>query len=148
MNVSGNGNSTHYHSMQVELRRRMANGLQFNTSYVYGRGYQSVFYSLRVPTLTQLDGGGEGGVTHAFKGNWVYELPIGQGRRFAGNVGPWMDRLIGGWQIAGTFLLRSGQIVDFGNVRMVGLRRQRSEGDVLLPEGRRRHRDDAAAGRD
>ena len=25
------------------MRRRMANGLQFNTSYVFGKGYQSDF---------------------------------------------------------------------------------------------------------
>ena len=120
VNVSGNGNSTRYHSLQVELRRRMSNGLQFNTSYVYGRGYQSDFYSLRVPTVWSLDEGGEGGVTHAIKGNWVYELPFGQGRRYGGNVGGGMDRLIGGWQIAGTFIFRSGQIVNFGNIRMIG----------------------------
>ena len=70
--------------------------------------------------MWSLDEGGEGGVTHALKGNWVYELPIGQGRHFGGNVGPWMDRLIGGWQIAGTFIFRSGQIVNFGNIRMIG----------------------------
>jgi len=120
VNVTGNGNYTNYHSMQVELRRRMSSGLQFNTSYVFGRGYQSDFYSLRVPSLESLDDGGEGSVTHAIKGNWVYELPIGQGRRFASNAGPVLDRIIGGWQIAGTALLRSGAIVNFGNVRMVG----------------------------
>ncbi|HSG01309.1 MAG TPA: carboxypeptidase regulatory-like domain-containing protein, partial [Vicinamibacterales bacterium] len=120
VNVTGNGEYTKYHSLQIELRRRMSNGLMFNTSYVYGKGYQSDFYSFRVPRVTTLDEGGEGSITHAFKGNWVYELPFGQGRRFAGNSGPVMDRLVGGWQIAGTFLLRSGQIMDFGNVRMVG----------------------------
>jgi hypothetical protein len=98
----------------------MSNGLQFNSSYSFGRAYQSDFYGFRVAQLESLDGGGEGGITHAFKGNWVYELPFGQGRRFASNAGGVLDRVIGGWQIAGTALLRSGQIVDFGNIRMVG----------------------------
>jgi hypothetical protein len=120
VNVTGNGNSTRFHSLQLELRRRMANGLQFNASYVLGKGFQSDFFSLRVPSLESLDHGGEGMVHHAVKGNWVYELPIGQGRRFAGNAGPVLDRIVGGWQVAGTFLLRSGEVVDFGNVRMVG----------------------------
>ncbi len=118
--VTGNLGFTNYHSLQVELRRRMSNGLLFNTSYVFGRAYDSNFYSFRVPQLSSLNDGGEGGVTHAIKGNWVYELPIGQGRRFAGNAGAVMDRIVGGWQVHGTFLLRSGQIVNFGNVRMVG----------------------------
>ena len=118
--VTGNGDYTNYHSLQLELRRRMSAGLQFNTSYVFGRAYQSDFYSLRVPQLTSLDEGAEGGVTHAFKGNWVYELPFGQGRRYGGNIGSGMDRLVGGWQVHGTFRFQSGRIVDFGNVRMVG----------------------------
>jgi len=120
VNVTGNGNFTRYHSLQIELRRRMSNGLQFNTSYVYGKGWQTDFYSFRVPRVWSLDEGGEGSITHAIKGNWVYELPFGQGRKFASNVGSGMDRLVGGWQIAGTFILRSGQIVNFGDVRMVG----------------------------
>jgi hypothetical protein len=35
--VTGNGGYTNFHSAQFELRRRMANGLQFNSSYVFGR---------------------------------------------------------------------------------------------------------------
>jgi hypothetical protein len=98
----------------------MTNGLQFNANYVYGKGYQSDFYSFRVPRVVTLDEGGEGSITHAIKGNWVYELPFGQGRRFMGNAGGVMDRVVGGWQVAGTFLLRSGAVVNFGNIRMVG----------------------------
>jgi hypothetical protein len=68
-----------------------------------------------------IDGGTEGGVTHAFKANWVYELPFGQGRRFGGNAGAWMDRLIGGWSIDGIARIQSGRLMDFGNVRLVGM---------------------------
>jgi hypothetical protein len=106
--------------MQVELRRRMANGLQFQMSYVWGRAYLSQFFSFRVPRVESLDGGSEGGVAHAFKVNWVYELPFGQGRRFGSNVGPVLDRFIGGWQIHGIGRFQSGEIINFGNVRMVG----------------------------
>ena len=118
--VTGNGGYTNYHSMQVELRRRMSQGLQFQMSYVWGRAYLSDFYSFRVPRVESLDTGAEGGVAHAFKVNWVYELPFGQGRRFGGNVGRAMDLLIGGWQIHGIGRFQSGEILDFGNLRMVG----------------------------
>jgi len=118
--IRGNGGFTNYNSLQVELRRRMSSGLQFQASYVFGRAYNSAFYSFRVPRVKQLDGGGEGGVTHAIKGNWVFELPFGQGRRFGGNVGRAMDLLIGGWQVHGIARFQSGQIINFGDVRMVG----------------------------
>jgi len=118
--LDGYGTFTNYHSLQLELRRRMANGFQFQLSYVFGRGYLSDFYSFRVPRLKSLDTGTEGSVEQAFKANWVWELPFGQGRRYGSNVSAAMDRLIGGWQIHGVARIQSGQIIDFGNVRMVG----------------------------
>ena len=118
--MTGNGGFTNYNSMQIELRRRMAQGFQFQGSYVFGRAYNSAFYSFRVPRVKQLDGGGEGGVSHAIKFNWVWELPFGQGRQFGGNVGRAMDYLIGGWQVHGIARFQTGQIINFGDVRMVG----------------------------
>ncbi len=119
-NVTGYGGYTRYNSMQVELRRRMAGGLQFDASYVFGRGYESVSYSLRRERKLRRDTGTVGDVAHAFKSMAVYELPFGQGKRFGANVGGLMDRLIGGWQVQATMRLQSGRMVDFGNVRLVG----------------------------
>jgi hypothetical protein len=75
----GNGGYTKYNSAQFELRKRLSAGLQLNASYVYGKVYGSSRYSLRRPRVKTLDGGTEGGVVHAFKSNWTYELPFGQG---------------------------------------------------------------------
>jgi len=126
--IDSHGRYTNYHSLQLELRRRMADGFQFQASYVFGRGYLSDFYSFRVPKLKSLDTGGEGSVEHAFKANWVWELPFGQGRRYGTNVSTAMDRLIGGWQIHGVARIQSGQIMDFGNVRMVGFTKSDLQG--------------------
>jgi hypothetical protein len=119
-NFRGHGGYTRYNSLQLELRRRMANGFQFQASYTYGETLASSRFSFRVPRQLRFDTGTEGGLTHAFKANWLFELPIGQGRRFASNAGPVLDRLIGGWQIHGVTRIQSGQLVNFGNVRMVG----------------------------
>jgi len=118
--IDGHGGYTNFNGMQLELRRRMAQGFQFQASYSYGKGYGSSRYSFRVPRVETRNTGGEGDVTHAVKGTWLYELPFGQGRRYGGNVGTGMDRLVGGWQVHGTFRFQSGRMVDFGNVRMVG----------------------------
>ncbi|MCR4375134.1 MAG: Plug domain-containing protein, partial [Acidobacteria bacterium] len=119
--VEGNGNFSDYNSVQFELRRRLANGIQFNASYVYGVGTESVRYSFRVPRETRKSAGTtEGEVTHAFKINWMLELPFGRGKRFGSNAGGVLDRIIGGWQIHGNARIQSGIWVDFGNVNMVG----------------------------
>ncbi|HSG00635.1 MAG TPA: carboxypeptidase regulatory-like domain-containing protein [Vicinamibacterales bacterium] len=119
--ILGNLGTTDYHSLQVELRRRMANGLQLQGSYTLGRGYQDDFYSFRVPIERSLDHGGEGSVTHALKANWLFELPIGQGRRFGTNMGPVMDRIFGGWQIHGVARFQSGEILEYQGVDLVGM---------------------------
>jgi hypothetical protein len=119
-NIRGNGGHTDYNSLQIELRRRLSQGLQFQTSFVYGRGYLSDFYSFRVPRLNVEDVGAEGNVVRAFKMNWVYELPFGQGKRWASGLGPVMDRVVGGWQLHGNLRIQSGRLVDFGNVQLVG----------------------------
>jgi hypothetical protein len=38
---------------------------------------------------------------HRVRWNYLYDLPLGRGKRFAGNIGGGLDRLVGGWQIAG-----------------------------------------------
>jgi hypothetical protein len=120
-NLVGNGGYTTYNSLQLELRKRLAQGLQFQTSYVYGNAYGWTRYSWRRPRARVLDSGDEGTVTHAFRTNWVYELPFGRGRRFASGAGPWMDRLVGGWSFDGIARIQSGTTLDFGNVRLVGM---------------------------
>jgi hypothetical protein len=120
-NVTGNGGGSRYHGLAIELRRRFSKGLQFQTTYEFGIPYTSDRYSFRRPGfLPIVDSGAEGGVEHAFKANWVWELPIGKGRRLAGNAGGLLDAIIGGWNFSGTARFQSGRMVDFGNVRMVG----------------------------
>src|SRR5262245_8211739 len=122
-NIVENEGRTMYNSFAFEFRRRAANGLSFASSYVLGHANQSQFLSLRIPSPMVRNGGTEGDVTHAIKVNAVYPLPFGQGQRFAGSAGKVLDRIVGGWQIAGNARVQSGQLVDFGNVRLVGMDR-------------------------
>lgn len=113
--------STKYNSLQVELRRRYADGLSFQSSYVYGRGYVSNWETWRRDLFWIRDAGTPGDVTHAFKANVVYDLPFGQGRKWGGNVNGFVDRLIGGWQIGLSTRLQSGRLIDLGNVRLMNM---------------------------
>ncbi len=60
-------------------------------------------------------------MTQAFKGNLVYELPFGRGKRFGANSNTLVDGIIGGWQVAGGARVQSGQLVNLGNVKLVGM---------------------------
>ena len=117
----GNGGYTKYNSLQLEVRKRLSGGFQFNSSYVFGKAYSSSRYSLRTPRVKTLDTGTEGGVTHAFKANWTYELPFGQGRRFGASAGPILDRIIGGWSFDGIARIQSGRMLSLSGVRLIGM---------------------------
>lgn len=119
--VVSNGTRTHYNSLQLELRRRLHQGLQFNTSYVFGKGYGTQRFSFRKPFDTRRDTGSPGDITHVFKANVVYDLPFGRGRRFASGAGAFLERVVGGWSVGVNGRLQSGQLIELGNVRLVGM---------------------------
>jgi TonB dependent receptor len=120
-NVTGNGGYTRYNSVQIDVTKRLSHGLQVQGGYVYGVALASNRYSFRTPYRESLDTGEEGGITHAFKGNWVYELPFGSGRKFLSDSGGFIDRLVGGWSVDGVARITSGRLLDFGNVQIVGM---------------------------
>jgi hypothetical protein len=112
------GINSRYDALQVELRRRMSHGFLLQGSYQYVmRSQQTNFYTLRMP--------GEWADTavphHAVKVNWVYELPFGQGQKWGGGVGRLGNALIGGWSWNGIIRIQSGNVLDFGDVRLVGM---------------------------
>ena len=119
--VSTNIGETKYDSLQLELRRRYAQGVQFQTSYVFGHAFVSDWETFRRPQFFLRDAGSPGDVTHQFKMNIVYDLPFGRGRRFGANANVVLDRIISGWQAGLNARVQSGRLVDLGNVRLSGM---------------------------
>jgi hypothetical protein len=126
--VYQNNGFNHYDSMVVELRRRMAKGLLVQTSYTFAKELDSSRLSFRAPLLKV-----RGAVLpNAFKVNWVYEMPIGRGRILLSNIGKVLDGFIGGWEFQGIGRLQSGNLLNFGNVRLVGMTLQDLQNAVGL----------------
>jgi hypothetical protein len=121
--VRSNRDFTSYHAFEIQLKRRFARGYYFDTSYTLGKSYLSNLYTLRGgrKSASTLNTGAEGGVTHGFKlfGGW--DLPFGKGRKFASNAPGIIDGIIGGWTFSATARLQSGRLLDFGNVKLVGM---------------------------
>jgi hypothetical protein len=57
----------------------------------------------------------------AFKTDFTYEIPVGRGRRYGANTSGIVNGIIGGWQVIGTARIQSGNVQDFGSVRLVGM---------------------------
>jgi hypothetical protein len=47
--------------------------------------------------------------THVFQGVWTYQVPFGTGHSWGGRVNPFVNRLVGGWEIAGSTVIESGR---------------------------------------
>jgi hypothetical protein len=120
-NLTTNLGGTRYNSLQFEFRKRLSKGIAFNTSYAWGQAYISQRYGLTRPTEDILQVGQIGGVQHALKANWLYDLPFGRERRWGSNAGALKDALIGGWEIDGVARIQTGEMLDFGNVRLIGM---------------------------
>jgi hypothetical protein len=52
---------------------------------------------------------------HRFTFAGVYELPLGRGRAIGGDMNRFLDALVGGWQLNGTFEWQSGEPFLFGD---------------------------------
>jgi len=118
----------------MELTKRLSHGFLVQGSYTFGNSYTSSRYSLKADRIKTLQTGGEAGVTHALKANWVFELPFGNGRRFLSSSNGLVDRLVGGWELDGIVRVQSGRLLDFGNVRMVGMNEQDLRNAIKIRE--------------
>ena len=130
--VRGNGGGTSYDAIEVELRRNWSNGLYFRSSYTFAKTYDYQRFTLREPWQKRTNAWQEGGITHALKLYGIWELPFGKDKRFGGNASGFLEGLIGGWQFAATGRAQSGRLVDFGNVRLVGMTRKEFQKMVKL----------------
>lgn len=119
------GQST-YHALLVKAERRFHNGLNLLASYTFSKTITDADSAL--PTFAQFSGGGlvqdsynlKGekslsyqDIPHMFVLSYIYELPVGKGKRFL-NKGGVTDKVLGGWQIGGVQRYQSGQPLSFG----------------------------------
>lgn len=112
------GQANNYDALQIEVRRRLSNGLLIQASYQNViRSEGSDWYTLREPQEYVR----ASVPVHVVKLNWVYELPFGHGKRWGSGVGNALNRLIGGWSFDGSGRIQSGNQIDFGNLRLVGM---------------------------
>ncbi len=123
-NYFGNDASTHYDAIQVKVEKRFSQGLQFLAHYTYSHAfnYDSDYFSVD-PRIAY--GPDDFNRNHVFVVNTVYELPIGKGKKFMGDVSRAANLLIGGWQISNTANWSSGlpftpTIGECGNISDAG----------------------------
>ncbi len=115
-NVETNDGTSFYDALQIEMRRRMSHGISLQSSYVWSKslanGPTNSNTSVAQPTtlrnlgIDKVPSGFD--MRHAFKVNYIYEMPFGHGKALLGNVHGIAAKLFEGWQTAGVIRVQSG----------------------------------------
>jgi hypothetical protein len=108
-----------YHGMTLSLRRALSNGISFDFNYTWshaidlgsaaesGAGKQGASIQ-NIFNVREFRGSSDFDMRHNISANFLYELPVGKGRRFLTNIPTWADYAIGGWQLSSVIRYRAG----------------------------------------
>ncbi len=112
-----------YHSGQLRVERRFANGLSFGVAYALGKqiddgiGYAAggretgLIADFPTPFAPEGYNRGRSGLDrrHMLAMNSIWELPFGRGKRFGSRMPGAVDLVLGGWQLSTLYQFLSGR---------------------------------------
>ena len=112
---------SNYNAFTLAVQKRFSGGLQFQASYILTKnladnaGYDPVYFTgeaggtISNQSDPRLDYGNVS-FSHRqrFLATFLYELPIGKGKLLARNANGLLDRVIGGWELAGVVMAQTG----------------------------------------
>jgi hypothetical protein len=115
----GSEGHSSFNALEAKLDKRFANGVTFLAAYTFGKAIDeastassylgsdgSYRDSTRHPNWEK--GLADYDVRHRFVFSYVYDLPFGQGKQFAGSVNRLTDAVIGGWEFVGIDAFQTG----------------------------------------
>jgi hypothetical protein len=127
--------SSSYNALQVNLRKTLSKGVQFDLNYTYSKSIDITSNATRLGFSSSVNVGAPGSrlvnafdpgarravsdfdTTHQINADFIVELPFGAGKRIAGNASGVLNGFIGGWQVSGLARWTTGFpfTVDNGN---------------------------------
>jgi hypothetical protein len=119
----GNYASSNYNALLTTLRKRFSNGLQFDFNYTYSHSIDNlsevannyVTYTgsgaglaCELDNLRTCRASSDFDARHTINVNYIYDLPVGQGRHFLRNAPGWANAIVGGWTTSSIITWRTG----------------------------------------
>jgi len=110
---SSEGNSV-FSAGSIRIRKRLAKGIGLGATYIYSKSIDdasSIGGGGVVVAQNPFDISADRGLSsfdqrQKFTGNWIYDLPFGENRRFLQNG--FVSHILAGWQWSGDFTVASG----------------------------------------
>jgi len=127
VNVIDSNDISRYNALEIQFSRRFTKGFSFQISYTLAKSMDTRSFD---PTFAVANRGNAQSSAntpfdirnrdlnyarsdfdrrHAIQGSFVAELPFGRGHRFANELNPVLDRIIGGFEFAGILRRFSGR---------------------------------------
>jgi len=107
LRYNANEATSSYNALQVRVDKRFSGGLQFLSHYTWSKALtHESYYFFIDPRVGRGPSYYNRPQAFVFAGN--YDLPFGKGRMLGGNASRWVDRLIGGFALNGTFTWQDG----------------------------------------
>jgi hypothetical protein len=120
--------SAQYHAMQVNVRKHMSHGVQFDFNYTFSKSLDISSDANRINAEGGLGGNiidawkpnllravSDFDTTHQFNANWIIDLPFGKGRWIGTNAHGPLEAVIGGWELTGIARWTSGFPIGVSN---------------------------------
>ncbi len=119
-----NDASFNYNSLQMEVRRRFADGLYFQANYTFSKNLTNAVGTSQALFEPYLDNNNKDldkqradfDLTHVFNFNGIYHLPFGKGKMFLDNGGI-VDKVFGGWELSSLVQWTSGSPITLVDIR-------------------------------
>jgi hypothetical protein len=109
-NLFSNSGSSNYHSLQAMMTLRSTNGVSYQGTYVWSKALAVPTAGYTNPADRQKDYAlSANHVTHDFRSNDAFELPIGPNKLLLRNSHGWIARAIEHWQTSFIVNFSTGQ---------------------------------------
>jgi hypothetical protein len=146
------GGDSYYHALQITLRKRFSAGLLFGLAYSFSK---SIDDKSTDPVGSSSGGGlsttaatsttdirnwrneralSDFDRTHVLTTNFVYDLPVGKGKRFLNSPPGVVNQAIGGWSINGLYTVMSGEPFSVFSGARTNNNSHTSRADIIGPK--------------
>ena len=115
-----------YHGLQLTAEKKYSNGLQLLATFTWSKSIDNAsaadtnvswagsFDSLQDPNKPELERSlSSFDIPYVIQFSYSYDLPVGHGRAFLGNMPRWADLIIGGWKTNGIWRISDGRPLAF-----------------------------------
>ena len=103
-----------YNALQLGLQKRFSHGYNVSVSYAKSRALDEISF-LNAGDAKPWYGVSNGDYPQSLAVAGIYELPFGHNKPFFSSAHSWVDALIRGFQVEGTYRIQSGQPLTFNN---------------------------------